>query len=465
MAVCLAALAGALCAGELLGTISSKSALSLGLLPIGMGLAVLGFLMLKCRQQMPLHMGYLMLLFGIAYWYVLPGLSYILASDRSLGDRYGRSVSRESIVAACFYIGVFMLVAVVSYWAVYPTIARRFHRKPLRAVPHRLPFVLIGLFIMGLIPYLIFAEGISDIIKNLMAARSTTSAWKSEGALGDHKSAIYYFCVSGFVAAGGFAGTWAIFVQRAGLARRFLLTIFITTTLIMYFDGGTRSWVALVVIPTFLVWATKIIRGKITTARVAMAIVIICSVQVAFEIARASRMRGWSRERLSQIDFSERKFDNDFIKDLAMSVELVPDQHPYFYTGDLVAFVSHPVPRFLWSGKPISPILLYYNDETHAGLLKNKGNKLPSHLGQFYMSGGVIGIVLIGVIAALISCYGSILISSPSTGHQHIGSLIAVWWFLMSRGVYPGWTYPVLFNLLILFVGFQHSQSREAAPE
>ena len=455
MAVSVAALAGAVCASELMGALSQRTALTIGLLPIAVGLFVLGLMMLKARRQMPVHMGYLMMLFGIAYWYVLPGIGYILSSDRNLGDRYNRTVSREAVVATSFYIGAFMLVSVVSYWAIYPRIKDWFYRKPLRAVPIRLPLILLSLFILGLLPYLIFTDSISQIIQHLLAARTTTRGWKSEGALGDHKSAVYYFCVSGFVAAGGFAGTWGLFVQRTGFARRMLIGMFVFTAIVMYFDGGTRSWIALVILPTILLWGTKVLRGRITTSRLLLALLIISSVQLAFEVARASRMRGWSTERLTTIDYTQRKFDNDFIKDLAMSVELVPEKHDFFREGDLVAFVSHPIPRFLWRDKPISPILLYYNDAVHAGLLNKKGNKLPSHLGQFYMSCGLLGIVLAGIVAAIVSCYASILISCQSIGHQHVGCLITIWWFLMCRGVYPGWTYPVLFNLLVLIVGFR----------
>ena len=183
---------------------------------------------------------------------------------------------------------------------------------------------------------------------------------------------------------------------------------------------------------------------------------VICAIQLSFEVARAARHRGWRRENLQYVNLSRRHFDNDFYSDLAVAVELVPREHGFFYLDDFVAFVTHPIPRFIWRNKPVSSILVFYNDRVHRGYFKKKsGNKLPSSIGQFYMSGGTTGVVILGILAGIISATASGLIRANHMGLCHFGSLMAVWWFLMSRGVYPGWTYPILFNWIILIVGFR----------
>ena len=108
-----------------------------------------------------------------------------------------------------------------------------------------------------MIPYLLFTDSLTQIISSLLAGRTEIRPWKSEGPLGNYKSAVYYFCVSGFVAAGGFAGTWGAMVERSEGLRRIYLSIFAMTAVVMYFDGGTRSWVALAVVPTILAWFAR----------------------------------------------------------------------------------------------------------------------------------------------------------------------------------------------------------------
>ncbi len=402
------------------------------------------------------HVGYLILLLGVFYWFASPALGYAFSPDRYVGDRYRIHVSRESLARSCTYITVVITMSVATYWLVYPKVSSRINSRQLARTPVGLPYILIGLFLFGMVPYLLFTDNVSHIISSLLAGRTEIRPWKSDGPLGNYKSAVYYFCVSGFVAAGGFAGTWGLLMERSAGLRRIYLGIFAVTAIVMYFDGGTRSWVALAVVPTTVAWFARTLQNRLTIGRVVFFLGVICAVQIAFEVARAARHRGWSRENLQHVNLTTRHFDNDFFSDLAVAVELVPREHNYFYTDDLVAFVTHPIPRFVWRNKPISSILVFYNDRVHRGYFKKKsGNKLPSSIGQFYMSGGTLGVVLLGIFSGFIGAYASGLIRANHMGLCHFGSLIAVWWFLMSRGVYPGWTYPLLFNWIILMVGFR----------
>lgn len=411
------------------------------------------------------HVAYLILLLGVFYWFASPALGYALSADRYVGDRYRIHVSRESLAKSCTYIALFLTMSVVTYWLVFPRISSRINSRQLARTPVGLPYILLGLFLCGMIPYLLFTDNLTHIISSLLAGRTEVRPWKSEGPLGNYKSAVYYFCVSGFVAAGGFAGTWGAMMERSEGLRRIYLGIFALTATVMYFDGGTRSWVALAVIPTVLAWFARTLQSRLTIGRVAFLLGLVCAVQMSFEVARAARHRGWSRDNLQHVNLSRRHFDNDFFTDLAIAVELVPREHGYFYTDDLFAFVTHPIPRFVWRNKPVSSILVFYNDRVHKGYFKKKsGNKLPSSIGQFYMSGGTLGVMLLGILAGLISATASGLIRANHMGLCHFGSLMAVWWFLMSRGVYPGWTYPLFFNWIILIVGFR-SVRRPAADD
>ena len=399
------------------------------------------------------HVGYLMMLFGAFYWFISPAFLIALQPEIRVGERYGLMLSPASITTACLYLSGYVFAGVVTYWLSIGMARRWTNRAERIAVPDKIYLIIIALFLAGFIPYLLFGGGLENVLHAIMAGRSEKAPWKA-GALGDERSALYYLSRSGLVAAAGFAGTWAM-LARESRHRPLLLGIFCFTTLIVFFDGGTRSWVALAVIPTFLAWITYTMKQHLTLGKVFLCLAVICGIQFAFEFARASRMGGWDLERVKVIDPLKRKFDNDFFTDLTVCVDLVPRRRDYFYFGDFWGFVSHPVPRFLWRDKPISPILLYYNGTVSQGLLGSRGNKLPSHIGQFHMSLGMLGVTILGVLSGVISAFSSAMLSSRFVGLSHLGAVLATWWFIMARGVYPGWSYVLLFAWVITSFGFR----------
>jgi hypothetical protein len=72
------------------------------------------------------------------------------------------------------------------------------------------------------------------------------------------------------------------------------------------------------------------------------------------------------------------------------------------------------------------------------------------------MSFGILGVLSMGLLSGLISAWSSSLMCSRFVGFGHFGALLATWWFLMTRGLYPGWVYVVLFAGLILAFGFRY---------
>ena len=405
------------------------------------------------RNNLAAHVGYLMMLFGAFYWFVSPAFFMSLQADAPVGSRYGMMLRPQSITTACLYVAAYVLASVVTYWICYSIAMRWSDRATACSVPDKVYWIILALFLAGFVPYLLFGGGLESIIQAVMAGRSSRAPWKS-GSLGDQRSALYYLSRSGMVAAAGFAGSWALLAKEAR-HRALLLGIFGFTTVLVFFDGGTRSWVALAAVPTVLAWIAYVVKNRLTLGRVFAFLLVIVGIQLAFEFARASRTHGWSFDRITAIDPLKRKFDNDFFTDLAVSVDLVPKRHTYFYLDDFWAFVSHPIPRFVWNDKPISPVLLYYNEIVFKGLLSNKGNKLPSHIGQFHMSFGAIAVAILGVLSGAISALASAMMRSRFVGLSHLGAVLATWWFIMARGVYPGWTYVLIFAWIVTALGFR----------
>jgi hypothetical protein len=403
------------------------------------------------------HMGYLMMLFGFFYWFISPAFFLSLQMEGSVAQRYGMMLRPNSIATACIYVAAYTMFSVISYWLCYSFALRRSIRNETNCVPDKIYLLIIGLFLCGFIPYLVFGGGLENVIQSVMAGRSARPPWKS-GSLGDQRSALYYLSRSGMVAAAGLAGTWALLAKESRY-RLVLIGTFGVTTLLVFLDGGTRSWAALAAVPTALAWISYSVKNRLTLGKVFAFLLILASIQLAFEFARISRNHGWNLESVKAIDPLKREFDNNFFSELTVAVDLVPQRRGYFHLGDFWAFVSHPVPRFLWENKPVSPVLLYYNDVVFKGLLSGAGNKLPSHIGQFHMSFGAVGVLILGVISGIVSAFASAMIQSRFIGLSHLGAVLATWWFIMSRGVYPGWTYVVIFAWILIAFGFRSSRS------
>jgi hypothetical protein len=420
--------------------------------------AILVWILARSKQLKD-HIGYLMLMAGLLYWYALPALTLALDTTRYIGERHSVHVTPNALTRTSIYVVLYLTAAVWTYWLLLPTLSRWEQKQATQTVSVWFYLGIFALFLAGFVPYLIHGGGIQNIIKELLTGRANSHPWRAEGALGDHRSVVYYICISGFVAASSMAGTWALFSPHP-MFRRSFAGMFLFAGLILFLDGGTRSWVALAWVPTILVWIASTLRSRMSLERILVTVVVLVSLQLVFEIARGSRNTGWSLKTIKKMDFSEIHFDNEFFTDAAVSSEIVPKRHPYFGLGEAYFFATHPVPRFLWKNKPVPPALMYYNEVVHAGLLSKQGNKLPSHIGQAHMSLGTLGVILLGLLGGAISVFSSVWIGSKNICRCHIGSVAAVWWLLMGRGIYPGWTYPLIFAFILVALGLRRVYPR-----
>ena len=71
------------------------------------------------------------------------------------------------------------------------------------------------------------------------------------------------------------------------------------------------------------------------------------------------------------------------------------------------------------------------------------------------MSFGLLGVAGLGILSGYVSSLASALMQSRQVRLSHVGGAVATWWFLMGRGVYPAWTYVVLFAVVISLLGFR----------
>ena len=76
---------------------------------------------------------------------------------------------------------------------------------------------------------------------------------------------------------------------------------------------------------------------------------------------------------------------------------------------------------------------------------------MPSVVGQYYMSCGIIGVMLVGIFYGLVSAIldHKLELTSPISLKLVIALTVA-WLIISYRGIFPGFHYPVLLAFIIL---------------
>ena len=148
--------------------------------------------------------------------------------------------------------------------------------------------------------------------------------------------------------------------------------------------------------------------------------------------------------------------DNDFFMETAIAVDLVPRRFEYIHQFEPWLFVANPIPRFLWPDKPKSETVRLFSfgrsgfDEyTRTGV-----SRLPSIVGQHWMSWGLLGVLLAGLAwGAGFGALERVVRGAPHGSlWQLFGVLGLVWLFSTSRGIYPGMHYPTLMIGLVAWL-------------
>lgn len=154
----------------------------------------------------------------------------------------------------------------------------------------------------------------------------------------------------------------------------------------------------------------------------------------------------------------------DYFTETSFALSLVPATHDYFRESVLLQFLVSPVPRFIWPSKPVSQVVWYYTLQRWGiDIREEGGNVFPGIVGQYYMSWGWLGPVILGIILGLITVFlDAFSISAMKQGDPYIiavSLMFAAWIFLNFRVLSPGFLYPVIFSALMLNFGGDRKKS------
>jgi hypothetical protein len=311
----------------------------------------------------------------------------------------------------------------------------------------------------GFATYLLLGEGLEAIIGAILEGRSVTKPWLQQETLGDALSAVTYVTSSGMVAGAtlGWIAAGDVRLKRWKRIGAGLLAGIVSV--VLYFDHGTRSLLLLVMGPALaLWWASKYRRSKIGSLVGLVMLTPLMFLVFQFQMLyRLEATRGSIGEML---------FDRwltlggsiDFFQETVTALDLVPAHHDYFRESAILQFLTSPIPRFIWPGKPSSEIVWFYTMQRwNVDIYVSGGNVLPGVIGQFYMSWGMIGPPLAGVLFGLILIGLERWLAKADTRADRfslgVAGMACLWVFISFRLLSPGFAYPVLAAGFLVWLG------------
>ncbi len=173
-------------------------------------------------------------------------------------------------------------------------------------------------------------------------------------------------------------------------------------TLLIYFDQGTRSITVLVLLPTLLTLFVRLYRRSrrsfvLAILLVGGALVVLLQYQLLF---RSTYTREFASDRILE-DVATLGGTSDYFTETLLAVQLVPSYHEFFRESALLQFVVSPIPRFIWADKPVTQVAWFYTlFRWGVDIYTESGNVFPGIVGQYYMSWGWLGAVILGFVMA-----------------------------------------------------------------
>jgi oligosaccharide repeat unit polymerase len=410
----------------------------------------------------------LMFVGGFVVWYAYPAVISELVPGYGPEGEISAESNPEIKVWALVCMSSFLLCGVLTM-----IVLRRGKRgtKELakregRPVDLVLSWASVACF-TGMATYLVLGEGLEAVVSAIFEGRSGGKPWMQQEILGDAVSALSYITSSAMV--GGAALAW---IAMGDKSRKRWKRIGIgllagLVSMVLYFDHGTRSLLLLVVGPALaLWWAARFQRSK--TGSLAVLAVL---APVMFVVLQVQMLY---RTETTRTYIGELLFDRwltlggtiDFFRETLIALELVPAYHGYFRESVVMQFLISPIPRFMWPGKPSSEMVWFYTMQRwNVDIYVSGGNVLPGVIGQFYMSWGMIGPALAGALLGLIVVgLERWLAGAGGRGDRvslGVAAMVCLWVFVSFRQLSPGFAYPVLAAMGIVWLGRRRSEVRD----
>ena len=452
------------CVSGLLLGVDSRLGVAVQVIAYAFAVGGLAWLLVVRRNYLE-DVGWIFLVTGHVFWFATPALYQVVRPGLWFGDWIDTNVPTYALTKASLLIGLFLFGNGVGYYVFKRNRTVRSNVSPrgfLIPATHRLPLVCF-LFFMGILPYLLYGGGMIETIQEILLGR-TTKSWMLFGVGQQEASGVrtLFWLSRAFLACSVvLAGCYIFFLQkqRSLGARAVYWSIFALGCSIVYFDQGTRSYLAMAVVPVLSTYVFKkaLSRGQFRISRLVLAgSVVVALLLVVTPLQRLYRS-DYRREQLPEMSVGEiisPKQDIDFYTETANAVVVRDEYLPGpLYESGLLYILVNPMPRTLWPGKPVSYTQWHFTlFRWGIDIFERGGNALPSVVGQYYINFGVLGVAWVGLLFGGLVGWIERRLNRSRLFYEHLALATSAltFLFLSFRFFSPGFHYSTVLLLLIV---------------
>jgi len=311
--------------------------------------------------------------------------------------------SPDVALRASLYAALFLLAVWVGYlMRPFRTARQLFSRMPSHTNDNLVFLVTLGIYLVGVVPLVSSANSISELWRLLLAGYSpdVDVAWR-RGMLGERQDLLKSIahllqltlpCLSTY-----------LITRRLAVWKKIVLALMTLSLFLVTFFSGERRILALIVLGPlaylFFEASSKAVKKwSPVFALLLLALFWTMQAQVQF------RSAGFYDFDAAKVESNplEMHRDNNFYW-FTMAVDTMPTTYEYTHEWIFLQIFTHPIPRFLWPEKPYSKGFPFVQwDEIGASLS-------VSVVGELYISQGVLGILVGGILYGWIARHWDLL--------------------------------------------------------
>jgi hypothetical protein len=325
--------------------------------------------------------------------------------------------------AAMYYMLYVLCMAIGLRLKAGQWLARLLTKFPELPEPSNYFIVVIVCQIIGLLPYAIFTRQsfFVSIFRAIFAGRTGLGTEWTVGRTGNLN-----YSFGGYVAellwvgtGGAILASFCVVFLRQNLIKNILCILIWLLWVGFAFGGGARGSIVVLMLPVvcfifirYHVQAQELFRKYSKRAYVFVALFLLGTV-LLFQIQARYRTVGFHDVSLSEVSLTDLQGNEMFSTSLT-GFALIPDHQNYFYDnfpGEMVvAPIPHfllwaaiaPMPRAIWTSKPIDPSWMWYNaistGRSTLGGGTTEGTTISEGIvGYWYFRFGFIGVIEGGI--------------------------------------------------------------------
>jgi len=412
--------------------------------------------------------GALMLYGGVVVWFCMDYLTNWFNIDFSLAPLPAVTIAKAATLH-CLFVMMMSAGLLLPYgrW-----LEGRILKLPETRSSGYYFFLVILFFVLGILPYFLFTEErFPDVfIKSFTQMRGTSDAvhW-TVGRTGNVNynwgAYVAQWIEAGYLG-GLFASFYAVLVAR-NIWGKIVAWLIWAFWMGMAFGTGTRGEVVFMGLPViallymkYQVQAAALLRKFSVRAYLLSGFLLLVVLGVVQFQGTFRNIRHEERSASDVVLF--KVAGNTMFSEGLLAYNLIPEVRPFFYDrfpGEAIirplpdfAFmlIIHPIPRALWTSKPVDPLSEWYN-AAYTGRGEGREGTTISHglVGSWYFKYGLAGIIEGGLLMGLLYAIAERALQKangrPMVIMMSLGLL--TWLFRCFRDV----TFPELWALLLGF--------------